>query len=98
MEGKKSINNNPEANELAVIEAVFFVSSFGSIKEESELDDAALEETLIALLQKGYIDQMSFDDKLKDYLVKDEYDLKHVPDYYYVATKNGLLKSNGRAG
>lgn len=76
-----------ESNDLVLIEAVFFVSSFNSIMDELGINESELDEYLVSLLNKGHIDQMRFDETLKDYLVIDNHDLNRLQDYHYVATK-----------
>ena len=94
LERQKGLINKMELKDLSLLDAVFFVSSFDAIVDESGFTETEVEQTLIALLKKEYIDQMSFDDMLKDYLVKDDHDLDRIRDYHYVATKKGLLKAN----
>lgn len=83
-----------EEIEFDIIEECYFVIGYEDLKQEVMQEDQVLQKGLVALLQKGHLQQMYFDRDAGDYIKKEEVDLAHLADYSYLASKEGLLAHN----
>lgn len=96
MEGPKGSLSDMGELRASILESVYFISSFKSICEEVEKSSEQIRSVLTDLLKEKLIDQMSFDNDLKDYVVINDLDLENLETKNYVVTKLGLLKANER--
>ena len=93
MEGKEIfLTMEMTDQEFDVLDELYFVQPFDFLVSELELDNEEIKTTLRGLLDKKYvkcfssIDQEVFDQEL-------DFDNKYA-EYYYLATKAGLLAHN----
>lgn len=79
--------------EFAILDELYFVTSYKDLRSTISLTDEELCQGLQALLQKGYIRIL-----YPDQDTEQEYDAtqfgKHCHDYFYLATKAGLVVHN----
>lgn len=80
--------------EFDVLDELYFVQSFDFLLEELEMEAAALKTVLSALIEKGWV---------KCFFSMQEEALSHelqmdskYREYFYLATKEGLMAHNGR--
>lgn len=80
--------------EFDVLDELYFVQPFAYLVDELELDELELREVLSALIEKGWV---------KCFLSMQEEELTHevkleekYKEYFYLATKAGLMAHNGR--
>jgi uncharacterized protein YicC (UPF0701 family) len=80
--------------EFDVLDELYFVQSFGYLIDELEMDETVLKETLIGLIKRGWVKCfLSMQEEALAHEVKLEEKYK---DYFYLATKAGLMAHNGR--
>lgn len=78
--------------EFDVMDELYFVQSYSYLAEELDMPDEDLVETLKSLWSRGWIKVLiDVDTEEKN----DQLDwVKRYKDYYFLATKKGLLKHN----
>lgn len=80
--------------EFVVLDELYFVQSFAELRESTGLETTALKEVLAGLLAKGWIRCLSSRGG------EAAADIQTLPeafqDYYYLASKAGLLAHNSR--
>ena len=80
--------------EFDVLDELYFVQPFSHLLEELEFDAQELKPILQGLLNKGYI-KCFFN--MNEEVFEDQLDFQNqYQDYFYLATKKGLLAHNGR--
>lgn len=80
--------------EFDVLEELYFVVPYRHLQEETDLDDDTLKGVLRALLGKGWVKCFL---TTSEEAVEGEIDFENkYKDYYYLASKQGLLAHNGR--
>lgn len=80
--------------EFDVLDELYFVVPFAHLQEELAMDESTLKEVLGSLLDKGWVKCFL---SASEEAVKSEMDFENkYKDYYYLASKQGLLAHNGR--
>ena len=79
-----------------ILDSVYFVESFEHILEEVEGQKAVVADELKILIDRGWIQVMEFNEKGGDYQKTIFYDSDDMHAYQYLATKQGLMKHNGK--
>ncbi len=80
--------------EFDVMDELYFVQSFNYVKEELEMTSAELKKVLKGLIARGWVKCFY---NMNDEVFEDKLDFENeFEDYYYLATKIGLLAHNGR--
>lgn len=80
--------------EFDVIDELYFVTAFADLATQVVLSEQELKETLQNLLAKGWIKCYS---SASEELFASETDFKnHYKQYYFLATKAGLLAHNSK--
>lgn len=80
--------------EFDVMDELYFVQPFNYLEEELEMPVAELKEVLKSLLDKKWIKCLY---NMNDEVFEDKLDFENeFQDYYYLASKAGLLAHNGR--
>ena len=89
---------NYELNDaqFQILDSVYFVESFQNIVEESGEKVPVVVDELRTMIDRGWIQVMMFDEDKGDYIRTSIYDTDHLEEYFFLATKAGLLKHNGR--
>lgn len=75
-----------------VIDNLFFIVSYDELLESVSCSEKELVENIEKLLNKKLINQYQFDDAIHDYKELEKTDFDQIPDYAYLANKDGLLK------
>ncbi|WP_018478281.1 hypothetical protein [Pontibacter roseus] len=80
-------------NEFAILDELYFVTSYSDLKTTVSLTDAELCEALRSLISRGYVKILYPDqDTEHDY---DEHTFgQHCQKFYFLATKAGLVVHN----
>ncbi len=80
--------------EFDVLDELYFVQPFAYLVDELDMDELELKNTLAALIAKGWV---------KCFINMQEEELPHqvkleekYKEYFYLATKAGLMAHNGR--
>ena len=86
-----------EMNEVQfqILDAVYFVESFDNIFEEVGEPKPVLIDELRNLIDKGWLQVMEYSSAQSDYVRTAIFDTDNLDQYYFLATKEGLLKHNG---
>ncbi len=80
--------------EFDVLDELYFVQSFAYLKEELSLSVIELKSVLHSLVKQGWIKCLY---NMNDEVFEDELDFeKKYEEYFYLASKKGLLAHNGR--
>lgn len=80
--------------EFDVMDELYFVQPFNYLIEELEMPTLDLKEVLKSLIEKGWVKCLY---NMNDEVFEDKLDIENeFKDYYYLATKPGLLAHNGR--
>lgn len=80
--------------EFDVLDELYFVIGFGQLQEELDMEEEALKDTLSTLLDKGWAKCFL---SVSEEALQDEIDFDNrYKEYYYLASKTGLLAHNGR--
>lgn len=80
--------------EFDVLDELYFVQSFQYLLGELELEEQELKEVLRSLINKGWVKCFL---NMHDEVWSDELQLdKKYNEYFYLATKAGLMAHNGR--
>ena len=80
--------------EYDVIDNLYFVTSYGSLKEELSFDDRVLMQLLWRLMEKRWVKCLR-DPESEIWPDHHEFEL-NFSDYHYLATKEGLFLHNER--
>ena len=97
MEGQKlccqgTINMTEE--EFDVLDELYFVQPFDYLLDELEMEEVELKTVLSALVEKGWV-KCFFSMQEEALLHELQMDTKYR-EYFYLATKEGLMAHNGR--
>lgn len=80
--------------EFELMDELYFVQSFQELQEECDMDEQELKQLLKGLVSKGWVRWMtSRSDENPESQVFHE---SLLQEYYYLATKAGLLAHNSR--
>lgn len=80
--------------EFEVLDHTYFVRSFNTIVQKSELSEHIVEDAIKRLLEKGYLHQLYFDSDHSELLRLEPPNFDNLSNYSYLCTKAGLLKHN----
>ncbi|MCY7410211.1 MAG: hypothetical protein LH473_08050 [Chitinophagales bacterium] len=83
--------------EFAVLDELYFVTSFSSLSQATNIDEQKLVDAIESLLNKKYITQLIMEPGMKDFEKLETPDFSILPKSFFVATKDGLLEHNSRA-
>jgi len=78
-----------------ILDALYFVESYDHILEDAPYPETVVRAEMHTLIDRGWVQVMRLDEEKGDYLRTAIYDLDNMRDFYYLATKEGLLKHNG---
>lgn len=89
---------NEELNDIQfqILDSVYFVESFSSLRDEVSTSEAILVNELRLLIDKDWVQVMVFDKQKEDFIRTAIFDTDHLEDYHFLVTRNGLMKHNGR--
>lgn len=80
-------------NEFDVLDELYFVVSFPDLRSTLSLTDEELCAALQSLIRKGYV-RILYPDQDTEYDYDDASFGQHCQDYYFLATKAGLVVHN----
>nr|WKN35542.1 transporter [Tunicatimonas sp. TK19036] len=80
--------------EYDVMDELYFVTPFNQLRSTLELEEQELRNILQSLLQKNWI--KCYVDHTEEILPHEVDFTHHYQEYFYLATKEGLLAHNGR--
>ena len=78
-----------------ILDALYFVEPFANILEEVHTSRPILIDELRTMIDRGWIQVMEFDKEQGDYYRSTIFDTDRLELYFFLATKEGLLKHNG---
>lgn len=79
--------------EFDVLDELYFVISFRQLQAEVDIEEEILKDTLISLLNKGWAKCFL---SASEEALQDEININHqYKEYFYLASKAGLLAHNG---
>lgn len=79
-----------------ILDKIYFVEPFKRILEEVNSPAHIIADELKNMIVKRWVQVLRYDDTLKDYVKTEIYDTDNLQDYFFLITKEGLLKHNGR--
>lgn len=80
--------------EYDVLDELYFFVPFSHLQQELGMEEGELKKVLQTLLKKGWIKCFL---NASEEVMTDEIDLEnYFSEYFYLATKSGLLAHNGR--
>ncbi|MEZ4684599.1 MAG: hypothetical protein R3B47_00575 [Bacteroidia bacterium] len=84
-------------NELQfdIIDCLYFVEPYENIIEDVGRPEPIVRDELRTLIDRGYVNVLIFDEANGDYHKTAIYDVDNMRDYFYLASKDGLLRHNG---
>jgi hypothetical protein len=82
--------------EYDILNAIYFVEPFDTIKSECKAPEAIIADVLKQLIDKKYVTPMEFDEAKQEYIRTYFYDSDNMRAYFYLATKDGLMAHNTR--
>ena len=82
--------------EFQIMDEVYFLCSFSQLLSDLGCNEELLNDTLIELLRKDFIQQLEYSEEEGDYIKLDTPDFSKVKACSYVATKKGLLEHNAK--
>lgn len=96
MEGQNvlEMDNDMSDEEFDVMDELYFVQSFDYLISELEIEESEMAKVLAQLVSKGWVKCLK---GMDEEVPEAELDLAHnYANYFYLATKKGLLAHNGR--
>lgn len=78
-----------------ILDTLYFVEPFEKVLEEVDTSRPILIDELRTMIDRGWIQVMEFDKEQGDYLRSPIFDTDRLEHYFFLATKEGLLKHNG---
>ena len=78
-----------------ILDALYFVEPFEKIKEEVDAPLPVIIDELRTMIDKGWIQVMTYNEEYSDYVRTAIFDTDNLQDYAFLATKDGLLLHNG---
>ncbi|MCS7029397.1 MAG: hypothetical protein NZ519_11595 [Bacteroidia bacterium] len=79
-----------------ILDKIYFVEPFHRIVEEVKSPANVVADELKNLIAKQWVQVLKYDEQIKDYIKTEIYDIDNLEDYFFLITKEGLLKHNGR--
>ena len=88
---------NEELTELQfeILDSLYFVETFEHVLEESGTTRPIVVDELRTMIDRGWVTVMLYDEEKGDYTRTSIYDTDNMNEYFYLASKDGLLKHNG---
>lgn len=93
MNGKAEQSDIMTENEFTILDELYFVTSYPDLKITSALSDKELCVALRDLITKGYI-RILYPDPDTEYPYNEESFGQHCQEYFFLATKAGLVVHN----
>jgi hypothetical protein len=92
------MREEPELNDVQfdILDSVYFVESLEHILEETDTPRAVVIDELRTMIDRGWVQVMQYDEAAGDYVRTSIYDADNMDEFCYLATKQGLLRHNGR--
>ncbi|MFK7969705.1 MAG: hypothetical protein AB8F95_05025 [Bacteroidia bacterium] len=78
-----------------VIDCLYFVEPYANILEDVGKPEPIVRDELRTLIDRGYVNVLIFEESSGDYVKTSIFDSDNMQDYFYLASKDGLLKHNG---
>ena len=82
--------------QFRILDALYFVEPFETLVAEVAASPAIVGAELKELIARRWVQVMAFDAKAQDYVPTFFHDADNMHAYQYLATRDGLLKHNGR--
>lgn len=79
-----------------ILDKIYFVEPFNQILKEVNSPPNIIADELKNMIVKRWVQVLKYDNVLKDYVKTEIYDTDNLQDYFFLITKEGLLKHNGR--
>ncbi|MCS7077461.1 MAG: hypothetical protein NZ455_12165 [Bacteroidia bacterium] len=79
-----------------ILDKIYFVEPFHRIVEEVNSPPNIIADELKNLIVKRWVQVLRYDEQIKDYVKTEIYDTDNLQAYFFLITKEGLLKHNGR--
>jgi hypothetical protein len=82
--------------EYDILNAIYFVEPFQTIKEECRAPEKVVADVLKQLIARKLVSPMQFDEEKQEYVRTYFHDSDNMHAFHYLATKDGLLAHNSR--
>ncbi|MCS6796335.1 MAG: transporter [Raineya sp.] len=80
--------------EFEILDQIYFVESFEKIRQAVGIEAETLKQTLKTMIEKGWV--KCFLNHFSEVVMDTENFEENYQNYYYLATKEGLLAHNSR--
>lgn len=80
-------------NEFDLLDELYFVTSYPDLRSTLSLSDEELCESLQSLIRRGYV-KILYPDQDTEHEYDESAFAQHCHDYFYLATKAGLVVHN----
>ncbi len=77
-----------------IIDKLYFVEPYQTLLNEVAVPENILRNELKALIHKGWVQIMKFDENIQDYIPTPFLNTDDLQSCYFLATKEGLLNHN----
>ncbi len=78
-----------------ILDAIYFVEPLEHILEETEASRPVVIDELRTMIDRGWVQVMVHDEAKGDYVRTGIFDSDNMEEFYFLATKEGLLRHNG---
>jgi len=82
--------------QFRILDCLYFVEPFPRIVEEVSEPPAVVADELKTMIHRRWVQVFIFDEQKNDYFPSPTHDVDHFERYAFLATKEGLLRHNGR--
>jgi hypothetical protein len=82
--------------QFAILDSLYFVEPFDKILEEAGYPENLVGAELRQMISRRWVQPMRFDKELNDFVRSNIHDVDDMRAFSYLATKEGLLRHNGR--
>lgn len=91
------MNEEAELDDLQfdILDVIYFVEPLEHILEEVDAPRAVVIDELRTMIDRGWVQVMIHDDDKGDYVRTGIFDSDNLDEFFFLATKEGLLRHNG---
>jgi len=83
--------------EWKILDELYLMNAYRSVFDAVRENASAFDAALVGLLQKGWLRQLRYDERAKDFVDVDPFDSSSLDNSNFVITRQGLLEHTGAA-
>jgi AICAR transformylase/IMP cyclohydrolase PurH len=89
-------NDTLTSLQYEILDKIYFVESYKQILEEVHSPANIIADEIKNMIVKRWVQVLVYDENIKDYVKTEIYDTDNLQNYFFLITKEGLLKHHGR--